>query len=46
MTIKEARKILGATQEDISDDDLIKLLNFMEQISVLLLLNVKVPENQ
>lgn len=45
MTIKEARKILGATQEDISDDDLTKLLNFMEQMSVLLLANAEVPEN-
>jgi len=46
MNVKLARKTLGATKEDISDDDLTKLLHFMEQMSILLLLNVKVPENK
>ncbi len=46
MNIKLARKLLGATQEDISDDDLTKLINFMEQMSVLLLVGLKVPKER
>lgn len=42
--INQARKILSATQEDINDKDLTKLLKFMEQISILLLVNAEVPK--
>ena len=45
ISVKEARKLLSADAETISDDDLIRTISGMQQIATTLLTSDSVPRN-